>query len=1339
MEYCYNIDNPSDEEINETKLKKFVTNIYKNKKFDDAFTDEDELPYLTLYSKTNNTVCIKLTSRSKKNIAKIESIHEQLKKTDLKFTKSISLAKPHIYDIKTQDWFSENCDINITGKRWNTLSHNGPYFAHLEDPYKPLGAKIKYDKKSYDLSPNEEKVLGFYAKRIISELKGNVTISLTKDEVFNKNYFTDLKTYLSPEHKKIFIDFSKFNFDDLIRKIEENKEKEDTKENKKKKKVIAEERKHKYGIATLDGALEKVGNFAVEPASLFMGRGKNPLRGRVKAEIFPEDVTINIGKNDKVPIPPKGHKFGEVIHDQNGIWLAKYKDSLTQSIKYIMFSAEGKFKGECDIIKYEKARKLEHNFKKIEEEYTTDLTSDTSTKRQLGTVIYLIANFGIRVGNEKDEDEADTVGASTLKVDNITLNKNNIIVLDFLGKDSIRFFKELKVSEQVYKNMKSFIKDKKGSDLVFDINSADINNYLKQIDKSFSAKVFRTRLASVIMYKALKKLKIPEGSSTIAIKTLFNKANAEVADVLNHTRNVSKKVEEGIIKLKEELKSAEKSKSKSPGKSIDKKIDSLKNRITGKTDVMKVAITTSLNNYIDPRIVVSWAKREKVPIETIYSAVLLKKFNWAITSINTSTKIWDYYKTPLIGVKELEPLDVSELRSKSKSKSTSKSSPAKSASKKKVAFEDEKEEEDEESTSEEEKSVRKQPQKRSKRGKDADNDKKVASSPIKLPSKVEENIKLYRRKNLFDDPPMTLKDKLTLKEKYKTLLEYCKNPTVLNLNKIPYIILNWIYPFAKYYNKNNIKKNVNSALVEKIEKFNNFSDLTKQLEIMKHVNLTEVNKEAKVEEEEKKSYVSPSASKKVVSPSKGNGIKSADINAFYYKNSILVTGEDTKKYKDVLQEEGGRWNGILKGWVFSRKKEDDIMELLGKDLDVMSEASGVKKNKPEANSAIEIIDYSDKSILVKGTDTKKFKEELKGLNGRWNASLGGWIFSKKKKPEVMKLFNKVDEEENESDEEVADIENQLNNISITENKEDVSNTIDFFTYEAKANKAFEKTGTPVNIEKKYKAFSNYFPATFTYNGKEYKSVENAYHSLKFTDKWYQEVIRNSRTPNNSKELGNQKSGQWTEQAIKDLIKESKTKGIKMRSDWDNVKDDIMYDLVKAKFEQNKELKDLLISTGDNIIREASPYDSYWGIGKDGLGENKLGKILMKIRDEKEDIKNLIDGDTSLEDAVRKVLKKKIKKEIKSLLTTLREDNELKPYTDEEVKKYISSNKKNIKQIINEMVKFAIEEDMLKKYLNPDNGLIRDVLYENNIFKKLFIEKDEESSSSSSSSSSSEDE
>ena len=76
----------------------------------------------------------------------------------------------------------------------------------------------------------------------------------------------------------------------------------------------------------------------------------------------------------------------------------------------------------------------------------------------------------------------------------------------------------------------------------------------------------------------------------------------------------------------------------------------------------------------------------------------------------------------------------------------------------------------------------------------------------------------------------------------------------------------------------------------------------------------------------------------------------------------------------------------------------------------------------------------------------------------------------------------------------------------------------------------------------------------------------------------------------------------------------RNRALPLREDWEQVKDDIMRRAVYAKFTQNKEIRDILISTGKETIIEKTTNDYYWGCGQDGSGRNMLGIILMETRE-----------------------------------------------------------------------------------------------------------------------------
>ena len=112
---------------------------------------------------------------------------------------------------------------------------------------------------------------------------------------------------------------------------------------------------------------------------------------------------------------------------------------------------------------------IQKHIARIRADYNTELKAEKMADRQRATAVYLIDKFALRAGNEKGEDEADTVGCCSLKFEHVTLKPPNTVIFDFLGKDSIRFYDEVTVDAQVFKNLKIFKKAPKGEgDEIFD-------------------------------------------------------------------------------------------------------------------------------------------------------------------------------------------------------------------------------------------------------------------------------------------------------------------------------------------------------------------------------------------------------------------------------------------------------------------------------------------------------------------------------------------------------------------------------------------------------------------------------------------------------------------------------------------------------------------------------------------------------------------------------------------------------------------------------------------------------------------------------------------------------
>lgn len=133
------------------------------------------------------------------------------------------------------------------------------------------------------------------------------------------------------------------------------------------------------------------------------------------------------------------------------------------------------------------------------------------------------------------------------------------------------------------------------------------------------------------------------------------------------------------------------------------------------------------------------------------------------------------------------------------------------------------------------------------------------------------------------------------------------------------------------------------------------------------------------------------------------------------------------------------------------------------------------------------------------------------------------------------------------------------------------------------------------INDEYGCFSNFAHYGFELDGKWWMTSEHYFQAQKFCGTEYEETIRLLDNPMKAAEMG-------------------RNRELPLRADWEQVKDDIMRKAVLAKFTQNKDIKNVLLSTGKETIVENTSNDYYWGCGKDGSGKNMLGIILMELRE-----------------------------------------------------------------------------------------------------------------------------
>ena len=128
----------------------------------------------------------------------------------------------------------------------------------------------------------------------------------------------------------------------------------------------------------------------------------------------------------------------------------------------------------------------------------------------------------------------------------------------------------------------------------------------------------------------------------------------------------------------------------------------------------------------------------------------------------------------------------------------------------------------------------------------------------------------------------------------------------------------------------------------------------------------------------------------------------------------------------------------------------------------------------------------------------------------------------------------------------------------------------------------------------YSWLRNFYFASITWDGARWPSSEHLYQAMKTSNEEERRRIRMAPTPDEAKRLGSR---------------------ITVRPGWEMMKPDVMRSVLRLKFQQNPELAERLIATGDARLVEDSPADRYWGTGNDGTGQNMLGQLLMEVRAE----------------------------------------------------------------------------------------------------------------------------
>jgi len=426
----------------------------------------------------------------------------------------------------------------------NSLHHNGVI---VPPRYKARGLTVKVKGQTTRLTDEQEEMAVAWAKK--------VGTPYVEDPKFAENFHEDFGKALGQKLMPGDVDFS-----DIIALVQREREEKQNLPPEVKKAQAAERKaqrdanKEKYGYATVDGQRMELGNYNVEPNSIFMGRGQHPWRGKWKQGPQYEDIELNLSPD--APHPPGNWKA--IVWEPGTMWIARWTDKLSGKKKYVWPGDASFLKQRKDMEKYEKARALKERLDEVKAHIESNLTAADEKRRKTATVCYLIDRLKFRVGDEKDEeDEADTVGASTLRPEHVCFNADGSVTFNFLGKDSVQMNITAQLPPKVVRNLRDFAAGAGKESLFEGINSGHVGDFLKEVMEGLSAKVFRTLYATDAVRGGLAKETVKPEDPDYLKRQAALRANLEAAIVCNHKRTIPKTWQQSLDKKKDRLKQLE--------------------------------------------------------------------------------------------------------------------------------------------------------------------------------------------------------------------------------------------------------------------------------------------------------------------------------------------------------------------------------------------------------------------------------------------------------------------------------------------------------------------------------------------------------------------------------------------------------------------------------------------------------------------------------------------------------------------------------------------------------------------------------------------------------------
>ena len=437
---------------------------------------------------------------------------------------------------------SESSGIDRTvdkGDMLEQLVHNG-----IVVPVVPLPTRLELAVRGErrELSPTQKEMALAWAKK-----QGTPYV---EDPVFARNFMQDFSAALGID-PPLAVD--EVDFGPAVRIVQaeraarERLTREERKELAAQRKAKREQLKEEHGYAIVNGERVELGNYVAEPSSIFMGRGRHPLRGKWKVGPRQSDITLNLSPD--APLPPG--EWAEIVWQPESLWVARWRDKLSGKLKYVWLSDTASIKQEREAAKFDQAIELGENLVQVRAHIEAGLVDPDAKRRMLATACYLIDVLCLRVGDEKGPNEADTVGATTLRPEHVTLHADGTAEFKFLGKDSVLWHKKIPLLPVVWQNLEGLIQNARPSNsagngrphptrdkpqIFPDIRSTSVNAYLSEVVPGLTVKVFRTHHATRCVHDSLTASGVTADDLEYKKWGAVAQANLEAAILCNHSK-----------------------------------------------------------------------------------------------------------------------------------------------------------------------------------------------------------------------------------------------------------------------------------------------------------------------------------------------------------------------------------------------------------------------------------------------------------------------------------------------------------------------------------------------------------------------------------------------------------------------------------------------------------------------------------------------------------------------------------------------------------------------------------------------------------------------------------